>query len=259
MTTATTSSHASPPSPDPTLQFYGDLQRAFDFFNARLFDAALPPCLLTLRSASREFGYHHTDRFIDAQGRLVDELALHPGFFTLRPVEEVLATLVHEMAHHWQAHFGRESKSNPHNREWAGKMRELGLQPSSTGLPEGRQTGRSMTHYIVPEGRFIQACRELLAGGFALRWFDRHAPRTGYDSAKRQQQLRDAGVAVAVSPEPAHTIKPISPDVSVVIEPPPARENDRVRYQCPTCDTRAWAKAGTDLRCGNCDVELISE
>lgn len=127
----------------PTLDFYAQLQRAFDHFNEQLFDGKLPPCLITLRSSYRHYGYHHADRFVNKQGQTLDELGLHPGFFTLRPVEEVLSYLVHEMVHHWQDRLGQPSKSNPHNKEWAQKMREVGLEPSSTGLPSGKDTGQS--------------------------------------------------------------------------------------------------------------------
>ena len=78
-----------------------------------------------------------------------------------------------------QDSLGQPSKSNPHNRQWAQKMRDIGLEPSATGLPEGKDTGHSMSHYIRPDGLFLQACRELLTQGFTLQWFDRHAPRTG--------------------------------------------------------------------------------
>ena len=40
-----------------------------------------------------------------------------------------------------------------HNREWASKMLEVGLVPSDTGQPGGKQTGQHMTHYIDPKGR----------------------------------------------------------------------------------------------------------
>jgi hypothetical protein len=58
----------------PTLTLYTALQAAFDHFNARLFGARLPHCLLTLRSASRVYGYHHAGRFISPDGSVLDEL-----------------------------------------------------------------------------------------------------------------------------------------------------------------------------------------
>lgn len=142
---------------DPTTQLYGALQRAFLHFNDELFAGKLPPCLITLRSSHPHHGYHHKDRFVDKNGRTADELGLHPGFFTLRPVEEVLSTLVHEMVHHWQDTFGKPSRSNPHNAEWAEKMRSVGLEPTSTGLPGGKPTGQGVSHYILPQEKQIDA------------------------------------------------------------------------------------------------------
>jgi hypothetical protein len=35
-------------------------------------------------------------------------------------------------------------------------MREIGLQPSSTGEPGGMETGQTVSHYILPGGRLAQ-------------------------------------------------------------------------------------------------------
>lgn len=47
----------------PTVAFYTCLQRAFEHFNTTLCAGELPPCLITLRSSSCEFGCHHRERF----------------------------------------------------------------------------------------------------------------------------------------------------------------------------------------------------
>ncbi len=169
---------------------------------------------------------------MNREGRTVDELGLHPGFFTLRPVEEVLSTLVHEMVHHWQDSFGQPSRSNPHNKQWAQKMRAVGLEPSSTGLPQGSDTGQGVSHYIVPDGPFIQACRDLMAQGFELIWFDRHLPRAQETAEAHQEALRAAGVAVEVSAPPVAVMAAAFPDKPVLVAPPMRREVDRVKYVC---------------------------
>lgn len=240
----------------PTLDFYTQLQRAFDHFNEQLFDGKLPPCLITLRSSHRHYGYHHADRFVNKQGQTLDELGLHPGFFTLRPVEEVLSTLVHEMVHHWQDRMGQPSKSNPHNKEWARKMREVGLEPSSTGLPSGKDTGQSVSHYIQPDGPFIKACRELLAQGFELQWFDRHVPRAPVAAEARQEALKEAGVAVEVSPVPVQEIAPLPEGKALLVTPPSPRALDRVKYVCAGCGVKAWAAIDTKILCGLCGESL---
>ena len=241
----------------PTLSLYTALQDAFDHFNTRLFGGQLPPCLITLRSASRVYGYHHADRFISLDGRLVDELGMHPGFFTLQPIEVVMATLVHEMVHHWQNHAGTPSPSNPHNREWAEKMISLGLQPSHTGLPGGRKTGRSMSDYILPDGRFLRACGELLATGFTLPWLDRHAPVKPEAQAAHQRALEAAGVKIEVTPAPMVALPTEVAGKPAVWEPPPKKPPTRFKFNCPTCETKAWAAADASILCGACRTRLI--
>lgn len=245
--------------PPPTLAQYQALQWAFDHFNAALFEGRLPPCLITLRSSHRHYGYHHARRFVNLRGEPLDELGLHPGFFTLRAPEETLSTLVHEMVHHWQAHFGRPSKGNPHNREWAAKMRSLGLQPSDTGLPGGKDTGHRVSHYIEPDGPFLRACGELLAQGFALPWFDRHVPAEPQTVAQHRQALAAAGVALPLAEPPAAVLQAVAVEdaPSILIAPAPKRQAERVRYHCTGCGIKAWAAPDTELVCGECEQPLL--
>jgi hypothetical protein len=138
-----------------TLKEYQGFQRAYDFFNRELFAGSLPQVLVTLQRHANTRGYFSPERFkgrVDRQ--TVHELALNPDNFTGRSDEMILSTLVHEMAHVWQETYGDPSRRGYHNRQWASKMREIGLQPTSTGEPGGMETGQSMTHYILPEGRY---------------------------------------------------------------------------------------------------------
>ncbi len=249
--------HAGAAAVSPTVDFYAGLQKAFDHFNQSLFDGSLPPCLLTLRSAQRTYGYHHRERFINREGQTLDELALHPGFFTLRPVEQVLSTLVHEMVHHWQEVYGQPSKSNHHNRQWGEKMRAVGLEPSSTGLPKGKATGRTVSHYILPDGPFIQACKELVSQGYSLQWFDRHMPRGAAQEEERHRALAEAGIEVAMSDVPAQVIVPQENDMPLLVSPPAKPLIDRVKFVCVPCGTKAWAASATDLLCGRCQAPLV--
>jgi len=74
------------------------------------------------------------------------------------------------MAHVWQQAHGKAPRRSYHDRQWAGKMREIGLQPSSTGEEGGKETGQSMSHYIIPDGRYAKAYAKLAAQGFTLHW-----------------------------------------------------------------------------------------
>jgi hypothetical protein len=74
------------------------------------------------------------------------------------------------MAHVWQQTHGKPPTRCYHDRQWAAKMKEIGLQPSTTGEPGGKETGQSVTHYILPEGRYAQAYARFKATGFQLHW-----------------------------------------------------------------------------------------
>jgi predicted SprT family Zn-dependent metalloprotease len=77
------------------------------------------------------------------------ELALNPDSFLGESDEQVCQTLVHEMVHAWQQAFGTPPSRGYHDREWADKMKAIGLQPSSTGMVGGKETGQKMDDYVI--------------------------------------------------------------------------------------------------------------
>lgn len=152
---------------------YESFQRAYDFFNEELFGGALPAVLVTLQRKAKSRGYFSAERFAGRSSReTVHELALNPDYFG-RTDEEILSTLVHEMCHLWQHTHGTPPRKSYHDREWAAKMKEVGLFPSLTGDPGGKETGQRVTHYIIPGGAFAASVTRLRATGFALRWQSR--------------------------------------------------------------------------------------
>lgn len=132
---------------------YRALQDAYDFLNRKLFSDALPDVLVTLQRQARSRGYFAPQRFAGRRDESrVHELALNPDAFEGRTDREIVSTLGHEMGHLWQEEFGTPPRRGYHNREWAAKMKEIGLQPSSTGEPGGKEIGQNMTHYIIKGG-----------------------------------------------------------------------------------------------------------
>jgi hypothetical protein len=59
-----------------------------------------------------------------------------------------------------------------HNREWGAFMKRVGLYPSNTGQPGGKETGQQMQHYVIEGGRFSIACRALIETGFNIEYAD---------------------------------------------------------------------------------------
>lgn len=207
---------------NPTQLTYGELTEAYDFFNARLFAGGLPPCLITMQRKSKAFGYFAGERFSTRAGEAVtDEIALNPSHFRARTTEQSLSTLVHEMVHLWQHHHGKPSKGGYHNKQWAAKMRAVGLIPTDTGAAGGKETGQSVTHMIEPGGAFDLACAELVRDGFEIPYIE----LWNESQAGRRK----------------------------------AKTASKTKYTCPGCGTNAWAKPGTALICGDCQQALESE
>ncbi len=146
----------------PTQTQFAAYQKIFDYFNKRLFANSLPDCML---SFSRRRSSSHT-LYTPGQWRLESGSAKAEISLNLKQLREeepieVMAILVRQMVHLWQEIYGHPSGNGYYNREWAGKMEEIGLTPTSTGLPGGRRTGQGIKHYIEPGSRFAQVFEEM--------------------------------------------------------------------------------------------------
>ena len=153
----------------PTPAQFGAYNGMFDYFNGRLFGGSLPSVLLNFSRLNRTYGFFAPERWAGQGKDRAHEISLNPQHLKTRKPEEVASTLVHEMVHLWQHERGEPSRSGYHNREWAEKMLEVGLIPSSTGQPGGKQTGQHMTHYIDPTGEFLRAWSSM-PGELWLPW-----------------------------------------------------------------------------------------
>jgi predicted SprT family Zn-dependent metalloprotease len=163
---------------------YSGLQQAYDHFNKELFGGMLSDVFITYQRKAHSAGYFSPDRF---SGRIVKfgkhELALNPDGFIGRSDEQISSTLAHEMVHVWQQQHGKPAARGYHNKQWAAKMKAIGLQPSSTGAVGGKETGQRMAHYVIPDGTFAKAFAELAASGWKLNLESAH--RTGPNGGRR--------------------------------------------------------------------------
>lgn len=206
---------------NPTTQTYTSLTTAYDFFNRELFSGSLPPCLITMQRRSGAFGYFSGERFASLADpkEITDEIALNPAHFATQKPTKVLSTLVHEMVHLWQHHYGKPPRKGYHDRQWAAKMHEIGLIPTATGEPGGKETGQKVSHYIEENGRYDRAVAKLLAEHSAILYHD----RSDNNAARKKKAA------------------------------------SKTKYTCPTCGLNAWAKPAAPLVCGDCQEPMQAE
>lgn len=110
-----------------------------------------------------------------------------------------------------------------HNKEWGRKMHEIGLAPSSTGAPGGKETGQRVSHYIVDGGRFALAFTRLEAQGVADLFVERWS-----EDEKARKAKAD-------------------------------KNKSKTPFVCPGCDQKAWAKPTARLICGECETDMECE
>ena len=145
--------------------------QAYAYFNKQLFGGKLPVCLITVRKHGQARGFFHGEVFGATEGSEIrDEIALNAKLFKERTPAQTFSTLVHEMVHLKQHHFGNPSRNGYHNKEWADMMDAVGLAPTDTGEPGGKRTGQKVTHYIVEGGPFDLAFK---AHPFVVPYYDR--------------------------------------------------------------------------------------
>lgn len=217
----------------PTYELYGEFQQAYEYFNRELWEGKLPFCLITLQRKNGYYGYFSANRFARLDGRACDEIALNPRVFARRPFLEVASVLVHEMAHLWQQHFGKPSRSCYHNKQWAREMKRIGLYPSDTGAPGGHETGNTVRHYIIVDGPFHVAALKLAATPLAFSWAD--APLEGH--------LKHGGSVDGVDHQRRVNAR---------------RAGVRVKFTCPACQANAWGKSSLKLLCRICDRPMLA-
>jgi len=166
------------PEHNPTEQTYIELKRAFDHFNASLFDSSLPGCLITLQRQHDTFSYFSPNQFVNGNGNgeMAHEIALNPAYFAIRPIEDTLASLVTEMVSLKQLISGTPGRKRYRNREWADMMESVGLMPSDTWEPGGRRVGEKVGCYVIEGGSFDTACAHLVDEAYRLSWLDRFPP-----------------------------------------------------------------------------------
>jgi hypothetical protein len=264
----------------PTHELYGSLEEAYLFFNQRLFDGDLPTVIFTVQRKKGVMGYFAPERWGNLSGRKCHEIAINPSYIANSCLIEVLQTLAHEMVHCWQHCFGSPSRGHYHNREWAKKMIDIGLMPSSTGLPGGAMTGQLMSDYIIENGRFFRAYEELKGlKGFELKWIDRIAADKVFDPAfypisegnsspnesngestpeNVSESADNPSSSVSIPPQFIHeqTFAEIAP-ANLFIPAPARTKTSKKKYTCYTCNLNVWGKPGLAIICGSCNSSFM--
>jgi len=273
----------------PTSDTYDSILQAYDFFNQALFENKLPKVIITYHRQRRVMGYASIARWVNSERECVDELAVNPEYFAKYPLVEICQTLCHEMTHIWQAHFGKPGRRGYHNTQWADKMMNIGLMPSSTSKPGGIKTGEAMMDYILIDGAFLSRCRELVGQGYKIPWVDRypvfrhHVPILAFTTSgdaveldnnfypkkshtrttlayRTENELQKSSPLVETGIDEAETLElnaaQTVPELYPLLTPRPAHKSGRVKYCCKSCGILVWGKPALKIGCLDCNLQM---
>ncbi len=212
-----------------TNEQYAFMQNLFDYYNRQLFNGELTPVLFVFERCARSAGHYARGRWKQAEnGEMIPEISINPE--AMQTAKYWHSTLVHEMAHHWQRTLGKtKPRPNYHNKEWAAKMEEIGLMPSSTGQPGGKKTGQAMADYPIEGGLFekaFQALEESAAVDLPIKSTTGQAP----SPEESEGEESEGGES----------------------DKEKSKSGKRVKYTCP-CKNKVWGKAGLSIVCGECE------
>ena len=203
----------------------GYLEKMFRALNQRYFGGVLEEPVITIQSTPRAYGHVTVSKAWRRQdGEMRHELNIAAGTLD-RPIENVVATLLHEMVHLYNMQMGIQDTSRGgtyHNKRFrdAAMARDLDISYDSRIGWSITAPTEALINVIIEEG-----------------WTDIHMGRSDGYSARGAGGTAKGG-----------TMQP----------PAPAKSNTR-KYRCPVCGNSVRATKVVNIICGDCMVKMEFE
>ena len=201
----------------------GYLNKLFDLLNAEFFESALSRPTITIQSTPRAYGHFslRDNTWVSAVG---DTHEINIGAGTLaRPIEQVAATLLHEMVHYFNYENGVQdcSRGNTyHNKEFKAAAEAHGLTVTHSDKYGWSHTapGEALLDFILENGLTDILINRNEYGGFQVTGTGTHS-----------------GTGMT----------------------PPRRPSSTRKYICPCCGNSVRATKSVNIACLDCDVQMV--
>lgn len=201
----------------------GYLNKVFDLLNARFFENALSRPTITIQSTPRAYGHFSLkeDTWVSKLGG-THEINIGAGTLA-RPIEEVAATLLHEMVHYYNYENGIQdcSRGNTyHNRKFKAAAEAHGLIVSHSEKYGWSHTepSEALIDFIIENG-----LTDILISRNEFSTFRITGPNT----------RNGAGTAI------------------------PPRTSSTRKYICPCCGNSVRATKAVNIACLDCGQQMI--
>jgi len=218
----------------PSIESTAEILFAADKINAHCFKGRIPEFIVSYIQKKNVPSHFQPNRFQRADGDLVHGLAFNSTLQGIRNQKDSLTTIGYELTRLARYEFGPinqrggRGSNGYHDKPWAMLAESIGLQPSDTGLPNGKITGSKMSYYLIEGGPLEIAIQELLDIGFRINWHDRLTFQNIGATDNFEEEI-------------------------------PAPKKDRIKFTCKNCGLNAWAKPSARLKCESCDLLMLAD
>ena len=201
----------------------GYLNKIFDLLNAEFFESVLSRPTITIQSTPRAYGHFslREDTWISKLGG-THEINIGAGTLS-RPIEEVAATLLHEMVHYFNFEMGVQdcSRGNTyHNRKFKAAAEAHGLAVTHSDKYGWSHTSPSdeLLDFILETGLTDILINRNEFTGFAITG---RGPHSGTGAT------------------------------------PPPRTSSTRKYICPCCGNSVRATKAVNIACLDCTAQMV--
>lgn len=199
---------------------YGEMEKAFKFYNEKLFGGSLPEVVFSLDDRNGIRGCFSLSTLVNEEGNIIAKISINPSYIKEGEEKKILCTLVHEMCHLKRFMDGERLSNGYHSKKWAQVMKESGLIPTDDGTMDGKETGFAMTQYVEKGGAFDIYTKKLFEKGFSF-------------GVKNSGEVKENEVY--------------------------RNENSGKRYRYKCGCSSFWGKKNLKVMCRNCGQDFIME
>ena len=207
------------------------LEYGFDVLNKVYFDGELPPIVITIMSAPRSNGHFTINREWRVAEERFNEINISAEHLD-RPIENIMATLMHEMVHYHSQINGIQDVSQNyryHNKKFKEEAEKRGLL-----ISQGKYIGWSITE---PSPEFIEVIKS-------------HGIEKPMDINRDGMQIDLAGLLGVLGGLPgADGAK----GIGIVTKPKCSTR----KYICPCCGNSFRATKDINVMCMDCNEQFI--
>lgn len=204
------------------------LEQAFKVFNEVYFSGSLPSVVITIQSKPRAYGYITTSPVWKDESTFYYEINITAEYLN-RPIENVLATLMHEMCHLYA--MVNQIKDTSQNGRYHNKHFKEIAEHRDLSISYGEGIGYSVT---APTERFIEKIKQY-----------------GFDKGIEYHR----GLFIRDLPGSGGADGDNGVDGSNGTDTPKKKSSTR-KYMCPACGLSVRATKDVWIICGNCRKDL---